>query len=205
MKTRILSIAAILLTVLSINTKTFATVKDDANVTTMLTNISKINQIEVHGNVELYVTSGDNDKVKVYNNYYNQNALVQQQNGILRISSYKAEKLVVWVTGSELRSLSAYDNASVKSFGKVSGIDLDITLNNSATATLDLDCFNAKIQVNDSAKANFTGSAMQSNMVVSHSATVNVARFDAAQNIQKRVLPAVVPAKTLLDELVAFN
>lgn len=202
MKTKILSIATILFTVFSVSNKTFAASKNDDNATT-LTDISKINKIEVHGNVQLYLSTGTNDKVKVYDNYYNQNALVQEQNGVLRISSYKAEKLVVWVTVNDLRAISAYDNASVESFGKFSSLELNLSLNNNATANLNIDCAQAKIAVNDDAKANITGTAAQSAIVVDQSATLNATQFYAEQGTQKRISP-VAATKSAFD-ILAFN
>src|SRR5476651_846798 len=118
MKTITLSIAIALLFTLSISTTSFAATKN-SNVETILNNVSNFNSIEVNGNVELYVTTGEANNVKVYDSYYNQNALVQEQNGILRVSSYKNEKLVVWVTVADLRSITASDNATIKSFGKL--------------------------------------------------------------------------------------
>jgi hypothetical protein len=125
MKTSIFTILAIVALAVGSTNSSFASVKNDnKEVSTVLTNISQISKIEVHGNVELYVSDGNTDQVKVYNQYYAESALVQSQNGVLRISSYKAEKLVVWVTANDLRAISAYDNAAVKSFGSLSKIDL---------------------------------------------------------------------------------
>jgi hypothetical protein len=199
MKTKILSIVTILFIVFSVSSKTFAAGNNSDN-STMLTNVNKISQIEVHGNVELYVTSGETDKVKVYDNYYNHNALVQEQDGVLRISSYKDKKLVVWVTVNDLRGISAYDNVIVKSFGKFSSLDFSLNLNNNAKANFDMDCDNVNIAVNDNAKANISGTATQSYMVVNQSATVNTTKFTAEQSIQKHIVP-VVAAKRSLDEL----
>lgn len=201
MKTKILSIATILFIVFSVSNKTFATSKDGDN-TTVLTNVRNINKIEIHGNVQLYVSTGETDKVKVYDTYYNQNALVQEQDGVLRISSYKNEKLVVWVTVSDLRTLVAYDNASVESFGQFSAPELTININNNASATMNLDCVEAKIAVNDSAKANITGTVAQSNIVVNQGATLNTVNFYAEQNTIKHILPAVI-VKNELDILAA--
>src|ERR1700743_785784 len=101
MKTNILTLATVAAIVLGIGTTTLAAdKKDSANtheVSTVLTNVSKINKIEVRGNVVVYVSDNDADQVKVYNKYYQETALVQSQNGTLRISSYTDQKLVVWV------------------------------------------------------------------------------------------------------------
>lgn len=201
MKTKILSITAILLLVLTLGNKTFAATQNNDN-TTVLTNISNISKIEVHGNVQLYLTSGDADKVKVYDSYYSQNALVQEQDGVLRISSYKADKLVVWVTVNDLRSLSAFDNAVVETFGKFSAPELTLNLSNNASANFDIDCIATKIALNDSAKANISGTTTQNDVMVDRSATLNTTNLFAQYNNVKRVVPATI-AKNELEILAA--
>jgi Putative auto-transporter adhesin, head GIN domain len=177
MKTTLLSFATIAAIVLGIGNTTYAATKDsaakDSEVSTVLTNVNKISKIEVHGNVELYVSDGSADQVKVYNHYYAESALVQSQDGVLRISSYSNQKLVVWVTAYDIRSISAYDNAEIRSFGKLSPIDLDVTLNNNSYAKLDMDGFSANIVVNDRAKADLTGNVTECSLKYNRSATVN--------------------------------
>jgi hypothetical protein len=173
MKTTIFTILAIVAIAVGSTNSSLASVKNnDKEVSTILTNISHISKIEVHGNVELYVSDGNTDRVKVYNRYYAETALVQSQNGVLRISSYKAEKLVVWVTANDLREISAYDNAVVKSFGSLSKIDLDVNLYNNATAQLNLDAYHACVTVNDNAKATLTGSVTDYSLKYADSASV---------------------------------
>ena len=185
MKTQILTIATVLSLALANSTNTFAATHS-SNVSTVLTDVKHINKIEVRGNVELYVSDGTTDNVKVYDKYYSESALVQNQNGVLRISSYKNEKLIVWVTAAELQSISAYDNASVKTFGKLSGINLDVNLYNHAAANLNLEAFAANINVNDQATANLTGTVNDCNLKYNQSATVNGTNF-VATNLTSKV------------------
>ncbi len=188
MKTTFLSFATIAAIVLGIGNTTYAATKDSAaksnEVSTVLTNVTKISKIEVHGNVELYVSDGSADQVKVYNHYYAESALVQSQNGVLRISSYSNQKLIVWVTAYDLRSISAYDNAEIRSFGKLSPIDLDVTLNNNSYAKLNMDGFSANIIVNDRAKADLTGSVTECSLKYNRSATVNSTNLVTANIIR---------------------
>ncbi len=172
MKSKILS-AIILLVVVSGLTKTSFAAAANNQVVTVLNDISTINKIEVHGNVELYVSDGPSDQVKVYNQYYGESALVQSKNGVLRISSYKAEKLVVWVTANDLRAIAAYDNADVKSFGDLSTIELNVDLHNNATAKLGLDAYSANVTLNDNAKATFSGTATEFNLTHSIASKLN--------------------------------
>jgi len=153
-------------------------------VVTTLNNVSNINNIEVRGNVEVYVSDGPSDQVKVYNRYYAESALVQSQNGTLRISSYTNEKLVVWVSVKDLRSINAYDNAEVKSFGKLSEIDLDVNLFNNATARLDLAAYSANIHVNDRAKADISGTVSECDLNYANTTTVNQSQLVAGHLAQ---------------------
>ncbi|MEO7215875.1 DUF2807 domain-containing protein, partial [Mucilaginibacter sp.] len=153
----------------------------------------QINKIEIRGNVQLFVSDGTADQVKVYNRYYAESAMVKNENGVLRIASYNAKTLVVWVTAADLRSISAYDNAEVKSFGNLSKIDLDVNLYNNASAKLNLDAYKANITVNDRAKADVTGNVSEYNLVRDQSATVNntdLASTSKTEKITNKFTPA---------------
>jgi hypothetical protein len=176
MKTRTFSIIAFTVFALGIGTAAkAATIVNNKEVSTELTNVSKINKIEIRGNVELFVSDGQSDKVKVYNHYYAQNALVQNSNGVLRISSYNNEKLVVWVTASDLSAISAYDNAEVKSFGKLAEMDLTVDLYNNASAKLDLDSYSTNVNVNDHAHADLAGNVSEFDLKYDRATSINQA------------------------------
>jgi hypothetical protein len=182
MKTIIITTAIVLASVIGINKNTYAaTTNKDAVVSTTLTDIKSISKIEVYGNVELYVSDGPADQVKVYNQYYKESALIQDQKGVLRISSYGAQKLVVWVTASDLRSLAIYDNAEVRSFGKLSAIELNVALYNNASAQLDMDAFSASITLNDHAKANLTGNVEEGELKYSKTSFLNTTNLAAVK------------------------
>jgi hypothetical protein len=189
MKTKVLSFVTIAAIVLGIGNTTFAATKNDSaaknnEVSTVVPNISKISKIEVRGNVELFVTDGKNDEVKVYNRYYAESALVQSQKGVLRITSYSAQKLVVWVKADQLSSISAYDNAEVKSFGKLSPIEMEVTLHDNAYAKLDVDGYSVNITLNNRSKADLMGNVTECNLKYNQSATVNSTNFVAEHIIR---------------------
>jgi hypothetical protein len=187
MKKNILTIAAIIALAFGVSKTVNAAPKTNAVVVTTLSNISRISKIEIHGNVEVYVSTGANDQVKVYNKYYAETALVQSQNGVLRITSYTNQKLVVWVTANDLRNITAYDNAEVKSFGNLSSIDLEVNLHNTASASLNMDAYHAKINVDDHAKLNLEGNADDCSLTYSRSSTVNGLNF-ASTNLVKTAM-----------------
>jgi phage gp45-like len=173
MKTRIVTLITLLTIVLSVTITKAATKDGNNNNTAVLVATNNISKIEASGNVEVYITNGDKDEVKVYDKYYEQNALVQDKDGVLRISSYTADKLVVLVTVSDLRAITASDNASIKSYGTLSAIDLSVTLNNNASAQLKLDAFAADFIVNNHATANLSGNVYDYSLAYSQTSTIN--------------------------------
>ncbi|RYZ99469.1 MAG: hypothetical protein EOP47_16690 [Sphingobacteriaceae bacterium] len=181
MKTIIITIATICsLAAGTVNTAKANTTTNDA--ATVLTDVKNISKIEVRGNVELFVSTGNHDQVKVYNSYYAENALVQSQNGVMRITSYSTKKLVVWITAADLRSIAVYDNASVKSFGNLSAINLDVQLNNNASAQLNMAAYNANITVNDNAKADLSGEVTECALTYGRSTSVNYTNLVAGSS-----------------------
>ena len=135
MKTKILSLTLLLVVLAGFTKNTYAAASAGSNYT-VLNDIKAINKIEVRGNVELFISDNSVEQVKVYNKYYSENALVQYNNGTLRITSYNVEKLIVWVSADDLRAVSVYDNAEIRSFGKLSKIEFDVDLHNNAFANL---------------------------------------------------------------------
>ncbi|MGZ3750364.1 MAG: GIN domain-containing protein [Mucilaginibacter sp.] len=183
MKKTILTIAILLATVFGISQSSFAATSHE-EVTT-LNEVGNINKIEIHGNVELYVSDGTTDEVKVYNHYYAESALVQDQNGVLRISSYSTQKLVVWVKVSDLRDIAIYDDAEVKSFGKLSAIDLDVKLYNNASARLNMDAYSANVTLNGHAKADLTGELVEGSVSYDKSSYLNTTNLVASHLVEK--------------------
>ncbi|HVW97314.1 MAG TPA: DUF2807 domain-containing protein [Mucilaginibacter sp.] len=180
MKTAIITLFSALVLSAGANASTVTTAgnADNSNYT-VLTDVSAINKIEVYGNVEVYVSDAPSDQVKVYNKYYSESAVVQNNNGVLRIASYKPEKLVVWVSANDLRSISAYDNADIKSFGKLSKIEFNVDLHDNAEARLDLDASTANIAVKNNSRINLDGSADELNLSRDIESNVKKASFTA--------------------------
>ncbi|RZK52724.1 MAG: hypothetical protein EOO91_18870, partial [Pedobacter sp.] len=118
MKTSIKTLIALSLTGLVLTSSAFVTKAADGQKQTVLADVKKVNKINVSGNVELILVQSADENVKVYNNYYASNALVQQKNGELRISSFNKETLTVIVYVTNLSAITASENATVRTFGK---------------------------------------------------------------------------------------
>jgi putative autotransporter adhesin-like protein len=198
MKTQILTIFSALVLVTGIANSTHAATPKSQNAI-VLNEVRAINKIEIRGNVELYISDSVTDEVKVYNKYYSESALVQNKNGVLRITSYNAEKLVVWVSANDLRSVSAYDNAEVKSFGKLSKIEFDVDLHNSSSAKLNLDAYAANVTLTDHAKADLTGTVDEFKLSRDIATSVNNYNFTAVHITDNKIGAPLVIGDDLAD------
>ena len=188
MRTNFLKIATLFF-LLTSGKASFAENPDKGQSYTELTWIHKFYKIEVHGNVKLHLLSGEKCKVEMNSTYFDHNAVVQVEDGVLRITCYRTERLNVWVTTDDLSALSAYDNVLVQSEGKFSVIELDVELFNKAKADLNLDCFAANVKLNDRSMADISGTAMESDLTCNYAATLNSANFTADQLSEKRINP----------------
>lgn len=193
MKTSIITLAT-LLTIATISNTAFAADKKDKTVT-VINEARNFNKIEVRGNVEVYLTNGPANTVKAYNNYYGESALVQNQNGTLRISSFSKDALVVYVTAEDLNSITLYDNAFIKTGKDFASLDLTVNLYNTATAQLDIQAINANININDRAKADLIGKVDNCDMQVNQASTVNSTNF-VAGSLTKKVNGFVTEVKS---------
>jgi len=184
MKTKI----AILIALIVLIFTTISNAKTTDNGAVTLTQAGHISKIEASGNVEVYITNGKEDGVKIYNDYYGDNALVQNEDGVLRIASYKTNALIVVVTVSDLRAITANDNAIVKSYkGTLSALSLDIQLNDEAIAALDIKAVAANIAVNDEAQADLSGMIENYHLDYSETSSVNKTELEAYTSTEREI------------------
>jgi hypothetical protein len=201
MKSKILSLILLVFVTSGISNLTYASSVNSADYV-ILNDIKAIKKIEVRGNVELFISDSAVPQVKVYNKYYSESALVQSRNGVLRITSYNAEKLVVWISSDELNAVSAYDNAEIRSFGKLSKIEFNVDLHNTASANLNLDAYSAAITLKDHAKVELSGNATQFNLNRSAGSEVVAADFIAEHQNENK---PIITAQAKNDELVGLE
>lgn len=177
MKTSIKSLFAFAFASIILTTSAFAA--DNAQNVTQLNDIKNVNKIKVSGNVELILVQSPVESVKVYDDYYAKNALVQQKNNSLFISSFDSEKLTVVVYVNNLSEVTATDNASVSTFGKLRLLSLDVKLQNKATADLNLNAVMLHTTVSGASKLILQGSAVDVTANVEQVAGINMDKFVA--------------------------
>lgn len=150
---------------------------EKAVIVTELKDVKHIYKISVTGNVEVYLSQGTEENLKVYDDYYSKNALVQWRNGELRISSYEKEKLVVQITVTNLSAIEASGESSVRSMNKISAISLDIQLKDNATAQVEVRAASISSSLADESKLELSGESENQYIVLSGTGHYEASRF----------------------------
>jgi len=202
MKTSIKNLIAATLTLVVLASATLTTKAND-NTVTVLSDVKKVNSINVSGNVELILVQSADESVKVYDNYYTKNALVQQKNGELRISSYEKETLTVVVYVSNLSSITASENAVVKTHGKFSALDLQVNLKDSSIAILNTNTISINTTLKGNASLTLTGSTSDYSAIVNNLSKVNMNNFVAESSNIRSQNENIAPRVNALNALNA--
>ena len=211
MKTAIKNLFVVVLSVVSLTTSAFATdAKENVKNTkennfTILKEVKGINKIVVSGNVEVFVMQAPTESVKVYDNYYAKNALVQQKEGVLRISSFEATPLTVTVYVRNIAAIEASDNATVKTYGKINFLSLEVLLKDKATADINANTVNLFTSVKDQASLKLSGATEEHYALMGTSAKMTTGNFVAGHSNVKSIAPAYrAQAKVIANTLEAI-
>ena len=195
MKFSIKNLFATALTLVVLTGSAFASTTNPSNNVTILTQVKNINKIIVSGNVEVLLIQAPVESVKVYDSYYAKNTLVQQKDGELRISSFEQQTLTVAVYVRELSSIELADNSTVKTYGKVNFLSLDVILKGSAKADIDANTFNLTTTVKDNASLELSGSTAEHYAVLSSQAKMNMDQFTAENASVSSISPVYAKVK----------
>jgi hypothetical protein len=220
MKTSIKNLFAVVLSVATITTSAFATENvesanhfekiKNANSTektvTILKEVKDINKIVATGNVEVFVMQAPTESVKVYDNYYAKNALVQQKDGVLRISSFEKEPLAVTVYVRNLSAIEANGSAVVKTYGKMNVLSLDVLLRDNASAEINANTVSLFTSVKDRASLKLSGATEEHYALMGTSANMSTGQFVAGRSDVKSIVPVYrAQAKVVAATLDALN
>lgn len=190
MKTFIKNLGLAALAIIVLLTSGYAADGKEKNVT-VLSKVKNINKVIANGNVEVILLQAPTESIRVYDNYYSKNALVQEEDGVLRITSYQKEKLIVAVYVRNLSAIEASGNAEVKTIGKMNFLSLDVTLKDNARATIDAQTINLYTAVSGNASLAISGSAVDYYAVLGSSAKLNMAQFTSETNTVDAFNPLV--------------
>ena len=153
---------------------------DGENNTAIISSVKKINKIAVSGNVEVILIQDIADQVKVYNDYYANNALIQEKDGLLRISSYNRDKLIVEIHVKNLSAIELEDKSTVKTYGSFYLLGLDIALRDQAKADMKINTTQLTVNVGDEAQLSLAGTAEEFTDKTTHAIAMEDTKTDDA-------------------------
>lgn len=189
MKTSIKTLFAAVLTLVVLTSSAFASSDVKSNNFTVLNQVKNITKLEVKGNVDVILVQASTESVKVNDSYYSKNALVQEKDGVLRISSFEKERLTVTVYVRNLASIEAADNATVKTFGKMSFLSLDVILKDKATADIDATTINLYTSIKDNASLILSGATTEHYAILGSQAKMSMEQFTADSTTVNTIAP----------------
>ncbi|MFC3561333.1 GIN domain-containing protein [Pedobacter jamesrossensis] len=180
MKTSIKTLFAAALTTIILGTASVAAnATENNNNYTNLTSIKNISKIKISGNVKLILVQDANESVEVFDNYFAKNALVQQQNGELRISSFTATPLTVIAHVNNISSIEASNTSTVATAGNFNLLNLNVVLNDNAAADIKANTVSLITSINGSSNLVLSGSTESYTAVLGSSAKVGMNDFTA--------------------------
>jgi hypothetical protein len=194
--------AALVMVTLSSATVVANATENSANYTA-LTKVKNISKIVVSGNVKLILVQDAKESVEVYDQYYTKNALVQQQGAELRISSFEKNALTVIAHVNNLTVIEASNTATVTTAGNFNLLNLNIVLNDKASADINANAVNISTDVKDAASLKLAGSTETHVALIGAESKINMGAF-TAQESSIKVAPKSVLAsnnKSRYDDL----
>lgn len=195
MKTAIKTFIAFTFTAIVLTVTTATTFAADSEKITTLNEVKKANKIRVSGNVELILVQSTEESIKIYDEYYSKNAFIQQKDGELRISSFDQKPLTVVVYVNNLISITAANDARVKTSGKLSSLNLDVNLSDNASASLNINAIEVNTNVTGTAKLNLNGNAESYTGLMGSFAKVSMENFSAETKQVQSKATVVAKAK----------
>lgn len=176
---KMLALTVLAFVVIFISSSRKVKAADKTVVITEFKDVKHINKIVVMGNVEVFITQGTEENLKVYDNYYSKNALVQWEAGELRISSFENKKLSVSITVNNLSSIEASGDAIVRTMDEISAIDLNIQLKDNATAQIEAKAVNISSSLAGGSKLELSGESENQHLALSGGVQYEATRFTA--------------------------
>jgi hypothetical protein len=152
---------------------------ENAPVITELKEKEAIHKIIAKGNVEIFLTQGNEQSITIHDNYYGKNALTQIEEGVLRISSHEDKKLTLWITVKDLEAIEAYDQALIYGTNDFQLLDLAVTLGNDAVVNLNLDAYHLNTNISGNSKLTVKGKANYQSVYATDEANIDISKFQS--------------------------
>ncbi len=204
MKTFIKNFLVSLLTVTLSTGSLMAMSAEKEQPVTVLNVKNSIYKVVANGNVEVLLTQSNAESVKIHDQYYGKNALIQQEGDVLRISSFGKEKLTVIVSARQLGAVEASGDAVVKSVGKLGFVDFQIALRDRAKAEIQLSSIQLFTSVKDHSALKISGNSIDHVAELGTLAKLNMGHFKA-ENTTVSSVANVIAKKAVQQAVPSLN
>jgi hypothetical protein len=138
---------------------------------------ASFNKIWVSGNVKIVLTQGDKQGVVGTNNYDSKNTSVLSKGNTLYINSTESGQVTLNITVKDLERVEAYGQSVVVTSNNFDVKNLQLFLNQSATAKISTTAASLYTIVKDKAVLKLNGSAGRSTMIASNMKNVKLGDF----------------------------
>ncbi|ARS41772.1 hypothetical protein CA265_19785 [Sphingobacteriaceae bacterium GW460-11-11-14-LB5] len=176
--------AALVMVTLSSATGVANATENNAHYTA-ITQVKNVAKIVVTGNVKLILVQDVKESVEVYDQYYTKNALVQQQGEELRISSFDKNTLTVIAHVNNLTAIEASNTATVSTAGNFNLLNLNVVLNDKASADITANAVNLSTELKDTASLKLTGSSETPSALIGSGSEIKMGNFTAQESTIK--------------------
>jgi hypothetical protein len=183
MKTSVKTLFALFTGIILLSNTVSVKAAEPTNHITTLSSVKDIRKIVVSGNVNLLLVQGNKESIKVYDKYYSKNALVQQQGGTLRISSYADRPLSIVVYVKELNAIEANNEAKVRTEGCFQLLNLDVRLKDNASANINAKTVNLFTSVKGASALKIAGTADQHAIEMCDLGNLTLDKFAAGETV----------------------
>jgi hypothetical protein len=144
---------------------------------TKTSSTASFNKIWVSGNVKIVLTQGDKQGVVGTNNYDSKNTSVLSKGNTLYINSTESGQVTLNITVKDLERVEAYGQSVVVTSNNFDVKNLQLFLNQSATAKISTTAASLYTVVKDNAVLKLNGSAGRSTMIASNMKNVKLGDF----------------------------
>jgi len=139
--------------------------------------IKSFNKIWVSGNVKIVLTQGEKQSIIGTSNYDSTKTSVLSKGQTLYINSMESSQVTLNITVNDLQTVEAYGQSVVVTSNNFNVKNLQLFLNQSATAKIKTTVESLYTVVKDNAVLKLNGTAVKSTMVASNAKNVKLGDF----------------------------
>lgn len=152
-------------------------------VTSATSSLKNINRIWVSGNVKIVLTQGEKESVIGAENYDATKTSVSSNGKTLYINSMETSQVTLNITVKDLERIEAYGQSVVITNNNFDVKNLQLFLNQSATARIKTTATSLYTVVKDDAVLKLNGTAAESTLIASNAKNVKLGDFVSLKSV----------------------